>query len=85
MLAIPENRQPQSANAGTHRTVIVELTDGDGVNAIGEAASSLYGESADGLLNFSGSLMKKDFVQRYSSGMAFLSPSREFPWPPNAC
>ena len=44
----------KSANgSGTHRTVIVELTDADGVNAIGEAApSSLYGESADGLLKF---------------------------------
>jgi L-alanine-DL-glutamate epimerase-like enolase superfamily enzyme len=39
--------------SGTHRTVIVELTDADGVNAIGEAAPSvLYGESADGLLKF---------------------------------
>lgn len=39
--------------SGTHRTVIVELTDADGVQAIGEAApSSLYGESADGLLQF---------------------------------
>jgi L-alanine-DL-glutamate epimerase-like enolase superfamily enzyme len=43
--------------SGTHRTVIVELTDSDGVNAIGEAApSSLYGESADGLLTFLQSL-----------------------------
>lgn len=39
--------------SGTHRTVIVELTGADGTSAIGEAApSSLYGESADGLLNF---------------------------------
>lgn len=39
--------------SGTHRTVIVELTDADGVSAIGEAAPSvLYGESADGLLKF---------------------------------
>jgi len=42
-----------SNGSGTHRTVIVELTDADGVTAIGEAApSSLYGESADGLLKF---------------------------------
>jgi L-alanine-DL-glutamate epimerase-like enolase superfamily enzyme len=42
-----------SKGSGTHRTVIVELTDADGVQAIGEAApSSLYGESADGLLKF---------------------------------
>ena len=39
--------------SGTHRTVIVELTDADGVAAIGEAApSSLYGESADSVLKF---------------------------------
>ena len=42
-----------STGSGTHRTVIVELTDADGLNAIGEAApSSLYGESADGVLKF---------------------------------
>ncbi len=42
-----------SQGSGTHRTVIVELTDADGVTALGEAApSSLYGESADGLLKF---------------------------------
>jgi L-alanine-DL-glutamate epimerase-like enolase superfamily enzyme len=46
-----------ATGSGTHRTVIVELTDADGVNAIGEAApSSLYGESADGLLKFLQSL-----------------------------
>jgi L-Ala-D/L-Glu epimerase len=46
-----------TTGSGTHRTVIVELTDADGVNAIGEAApSSLYGESADGLLQFLQSL-----------------------------
>jgi L-alanine-DL-glutamate epimerase-like enolase superfamily enzyme len=34
--------------SGTHTTVIVELTNADGLTAIGEAApSSLYGESAD--------------------------------------
>jgi L-alanine-DL-glutamate epimerase-like enolase superfamily enzyme len=43
--------------SGTHRTVIVELTDTDGLTAIGEAApSSLYGESADGLMKFLGQL-----------------------------
>jgi len=37
--------------SGTHRTVIVELTDNDGVFALGEAApSSLYGESVDTFL-----------------------------------
>jgi L-Ala-D/L-Glu epimerase len=42
-----------SKGSGTHRTVIVELADADGLNAIGEAApSSLYGESADGVLKF---------------------------------
>jgi L-Ala-D/L-Glu epimerase len=42
-----------AANSGTQRTVIVELTDADDVNALGEAApSSLYGEFADDLLTF---------------------------------
>ena len=37
-----------SKGSGTHTTVIVELTNADGLTAIGEAApSSLYGESAD--------------------------------------
>ncbi|MEI9961831.1 MAG: hypothetical protein WDM76_12090 [Limisphaerales bacterium] len=37
--------------SGTHRTVIVELIDNDGVQAIGEAAPSvLYGESVEGVL-----------------------------------
>ena len=40
-----------SKGSGTHRTVIVELTDADGVSAIGEAApSSLYGESVESVL-----------------------------------
>ncbi len=40
-----------SKGSGTHRTVIVELTDADGVHALGEAAPSvLYGESVDGVL-----------------------------------
>jgi L-alanine-DL-glutamate epimerase-like enolase superfamily enzyme len=48
---IASSKNPNGS--GTHRTVIVELTDADGVNALGEAApSSLYGESADGLLKF---------------------------------
>ena len=38
--------------SGTHRTVIVELLDSDGISAIGEAAPSvLYGESVEGVLN----------------------------------
>jgi L-Ala-D/L-Glu epimerase len=41
-----------SNGSGIHRTVIVELSD-NGTDAIGEAApSSLYGESAEGALNF---------------------------------
>ena len=40
-----------SKGSGTHRTVIVELTDADGINALGEAApSSLYGESVETVL-----------------------------------
>jgi L-alanine-DL-glutamate epimerase-like enolase superfamily enzyme len=46
-----------SKGSGIHRTVILELADTDGKNGIGEAApSSLYGESADGLLKFLQSL-----------------------------
>jgi L-Ala-D/L-Glu epimerase len=42
-----------SKGSGIYRTVIVELTEKDGKNGIGEAApSSLYGESANGLLKF---------------------------------
>jgi len=38
--------------SGTHRTVIVELTDGDTASGIGEAAPSvLYGESVEGMLD----------------------------------
>lgn len=37
--------------SGSHRTVIVELVDADGIHALGEAAPSvLYGESAEGVL-----------------------------------
>ena len=37
----------------THRTIIVELTDGDGIQAIGEAApATLYGESIEEVLRF---------------------------------
>jgi L-alanine-DL-glutamate epimerase-like enolase superfamily enzyme len=40
-----------SKGSGVHRTVIVELTDAEGVSAIGEAApSSLYGESVESVL-----------------------------------
>jgi L-alanine-DL-glutamate epimerase-like enolase superfamily enzyme len=42
-----------SKGSGRYRTVIVELADANGVNAVGEAApSSLYGESAGSLLKF---------------------------------
>jgi L-Ala-D/L-Glu epimerase len=40
-----------ATGTATDRTVIVELTDADGLHAIGEAApASLYGETADGVL-----------------------------------
>jgi L-alanine-DL-glutamate epimerase-like enolase superfamily enzyme len=40
-----------SKGSGTHRTVIVELTDAEGISALGEAApSSLYGESVETVL-----------------------------------
>jgi L-alanine-DL-glutamate epimerase-like enolase superfamily enzyme len=42
-----------SKGSGIHNTVIVELTDTDGLTSIGEAApSSTYGEYADGVLEF---------------------------------
>jgi L-alanine-DL-glutamate epimerase-like enolase superfamily enzyme len=48
---IASSKNPKGS--GTHRTIIVELTDGDGLSALGEAApSSLYGESAEGVLKF---------------------------------
>ena len=60
--------------SGTHRTVIVELMDADGVSAIGEAApSSLYGESAEGVLLFLHQLDSKRFSFADVPGsMAFL-------------
>ncbi len=42
-----------TAGSGLHHTVLVELADADGILALGEAApSSLYGESAAGVLKF---------------------------------
>ncbi len=41
-----------SEGSGIHETVIVELTDADGIHAIGEAApSATYDESVEGVLN----------------------------------
>ena len=62
-----------SKGSGTHRTVIVELTDGN-LHAIGEAApSSLYGESSDGVLNFLNQLdSKKLSFSDVPGSMAFL-------------
>ena len=53
-----------SKGSGTHNTLVVELTDNDGLASIGEAApSSLYGESAAGVM---------DFLQRMdASGLSF--------------
>ena len=46
-----------SQGSETHQTVIVELTEDDGLTALGEAAPSrLYGESAAGMLDFLQSL-----------------------------
>jgi L-alanine-DL-glutamate epimerase-like enolase superfamily enzyme len=42
-----------SKGSATHKTLVAELTDGDGLTGIGEAApSSLYGESAAGVMEF---------------------------------
>lgn len=71
-----------SNGSGTHRTVIVELTDADGVKAIGEAApSSLYGESADGLLKFLAQLdaARLSFTDIPGS-MNFLESIPGIPW-----
>jgi L-Ala-D/L-Glu epimerase len=46
-------RIASAKGSSTHHTVIVELADADGVTGLGEAApSALYGESADGVLEF---------------------------------
>ena len=57
-----------SKGSATHKTLVVELTNGDGLAAIGEAApSSLYGESAAGVM---------DFLQRMdTSGLSFNNVS----------
>lgn len=64
-----------SNGSATHRTVIVELTSADGVKAIGEAApSSLYGESAEGVLAFLRQLDAKNLSFTDVPGsMAFLA------------
>ena len=78
-----------SKGSGTHRTVIVELTDARGTSAIGEAApSSLYGESSDGVLKFLQQLDAKklsygDDVARQHKG-ASRKRCREFRSPPDA-
>jgi L-alanine-DL-glutamate epimerase-like enolase superfamily enzyme len=60
--------------SGTHGTVIVELTDADGVNTMGEAAPSiLYGESVEGVLNFLQQLDAKTLsFNDVPGGMAYL-------------
>ncbi len=71
-----------SKGSGTHRTVIMELTDADGVKALGEAApSSLYGESADGLLKFLAQLdaTRLSFADIPGS-MSFLESIPGIPW-----
>lgn len=69
-----------SKGSGVHRTVIVELMDGS-VRAIGEAApSSLYGESADGTLNFLNQLeAKKLSFGDVPGSMAFLDAQPGIP------
>lgn len=69
-----------SKGSGTHRTVIVEISD-SGINAIGEAAPSiLYGESAEGMMSF----LKQLDAAKLSFGdvpgsMAYLESLRGIP------
>jgi L-alanine-DL-glutamate epimerase-like enolase superfamily enzyme len=61
--------------SSTHRTVIVELTDADGVTALGEAAPSiLYGESVAGVLDFYANVMdvKRISFADVPGSMAYL-------------
>jgi len=70
-----------SKGSGTHRTVIVELTDGGTLRAIGEAApSSLYGESSEGVLNFLQDLdSKKLSFADVPGSMAYLETAPGIP------
>jgi L-alanine-DL-glutamate epimerase-like enolase superfamily enzyme len=70
-----------SKGSGLHRTVIVELTDAHGMSAIGEAApSSLYGESADGVLKFLPQLdLGKISTSDVPGSMAYLETVRGIP------
>jgi len=69
-----------SKGSGVHRTVIVELSD-SGTNAIGEAApSSLYGESADGTIQFLEQIdAAKLSFDDISGSMAYLETLKEIP------
>jgi L-alanine-DL-glutamate epimerase-like enolase superfamily enzyme len=74
-------RIASSKGSGPPRTVIVELTDADGVNAIGEAAPSiLYGESVESVLKM---LQQLDTTQISFSDVAgsmdFLESIPEIP------
>ena len=62
-----------SVGSGVHRTVIVELSD-RGTNAIGEAApSTLYGESAEGVMKFLRSFdVNRISFQDVPGSMAYL-------------
>ncbi len=67
--------------SGVHRTVIAELTDADGLSAVGEAApSSLYGESVEGVLKHFAELDAASLSFRDVSGsMAYLDSIPEIP------
>ncbi len=68
--------------SGTHRTVIVELTDAEGVSAIGEAApSSLYGESVENVLPVLTQLeVSKLSFRDVSGSMSFLESLPKIPF-----
>lgn len=71
-----------SKGSGTHRTVIVELTDAEGVFAIGEAApSSLYGESVETVLPVLAQLdTSKLSFSDVPGSMAFLDSLPKLPF-----
>lgn len=67
--------------SGTHRTVIVELNNGDGVPALGEAAPSfLYGESVDDVIPFLSQLNPDDLsFDDVNASMDYLDTVRDIP------
>jgi L-alanine-DL-glutamate epimerase-like enolase superfamily enzyme len=70
-----------SKGSGSHRTVIVELSNGDGLPALGEAAPSfLYGESVDEVIPFLSQLNGARLsFEDVPGSMAYLDEIPELP------